>query len=352
MRALLISNPNSTSLTHHLMARLIPELMAAPGLDIEARYTAYAGHATEMCRGLTRDDVDVVICVGGDGTVNEAINGLLGDDPRHPDELPAVAVVPTGSANVLAGALGLPREPKLAAGVLAGLIAQGTHRDITLGRTAGQWFTVNTGMGVDADVITTMDDLRSEGVRANPIRYVPTVIGAWLRIRRNPPQITAVVDGEEFARDVPMLVVSNSNPWTFLGLLPVITNPGTRLDTGLGVWALTSLTGVRGLLAMLRLAGVVLFPWQSKSIEHRQMRLDDVTRIELSSPRPLKFQVDGEARGERTSVTVEAVPGALRMVAPEPDLDFANSSDPDVPWWRRVLDSLARRTKPLRHLAL
>ncbi|WP_448851409.1 diacylglycerol/lipid kinase family protein [Corynebacterium sp. 335C] len=352
MRALLISNPNSTSITHGLMARVVPELTATPGLDIEARYTAYAGHATEMCRGLTNEDVDVVICVGGDGTVNEVINGLLADGPRDLATLPHVAVIPTGSANVLAGALGLPREPRLAAGVLSDLIARGTTRDITLGRADGQWFTVNTGMGVDADVITTMDDLRADGVSANPVRYIPTVIGAWLRIRRNPPEITAVVDGEEFARDVPMLVVSNSNPWTFLGLLPVVTNPGTRLDTGLGVWALTSLTGVRGLLAMLRLAGVAPFPWQSKSIEHREMRLDDVSRIELSSPRDLKFQVDGEAEGERSSVTVEAAPGALRMVAPKADLDFANSSDPDVPWWRRLLDSVKRRVKAVSHLAM
>lgn len=352
MRALLITNPNSTSITHTLLARVVPELMATPDLDIVAKFTAYAGHATQMCAGLTRKDYDVIFCVGGDGTVNEVVNGLLADGPRDPGTLPSVAVIPTGSANVLAGALGLPRQPRLAARVVSDLLANGTSRTITLGRAGDRWFTVNTGMGMDADVISTMDELRSRGVSASPVRYLPTVVGAWLRLRRTPPKITAVVDGRTFARDVQILVVSNSNPWTFLGMLPVVTNPGTRLDTGLGVWALESLEGLRGLLAVLRLVGVTVVPWQSRALEHRQRGLDDVARIELSSSGDLHFQVDGEAEGKRRSVIVEAVPGALTMVAPEPDLDFANASDPDVSWWRRLRDSLQHRAKALSDLRM
>ena len=104
MRLLLIANPNSTSQTNELFRRIIPLVRSIDDSHLITKFTHYAGHAEDMTRGLSRDDYDVVIAVGGDGTVNEVVNGLLGkvgDGRRKASEVPALAVIPTGSANVL-----------------------------------------------------------------------------------------------------------------------------------------------------------------------------------------------------------------------------------------------------------
>ena len=76
VRGLLISNPNSTSITDSLVRTVVAELRAVPGLSLRAEFTAHPGHATAIATGLTRRDCDVVVCLGGDGTVNEVANGL------------------------------------------------------------------------------------------------------------------------------------------------------------------------------------------------------------------------------------------------------------------------------------
>ena len=82
----MISNPNSTSQTNALFRQIVPCLQAVEGLHLKVKFTHYPGHAEEMVRGMTRDDYDVIIAVGGDGTVNEVVNGLLGPaDEQRPD---------------------------------------------------------------------------------------------------------------------------------------------------------------------------------------------------------------------------------------------------------------------------
>ena len=85
---------------------------------------------------MTRDDYDVIIAVGGDGTVNEVVNGLLGPaDEQRPDpqSIPALAVIPTGSANVFVRALGFPNTPMEATHVLARMLDRDLRRTIYLG---------------------------------------------------------------------------------------------------------------------------------------------------------------------------------------------------------------------------
>lgn len=307
---------------------------------MKALFTAYPQHATELVRGLTRNDVDVIVCMGGDGTVNEVVNGLLDSDPftaASARELPEVAVIPTGSANVLAGSLRIPRNPYDAAWHVARILKTNERATISVGHAAGRCFVVNAGVGIDADVIATMDRLRSQGTKASVFRYMPEVIGAWRRLLSDPPQITAIIDGQTAGSDLPVALVSNTNPWTFLGDLPVVTNPDTSIGSGLGFFGITSMSGLTGIIAAANLGGAGLALRRIFRIKQREVRADDARSVELVSSEPLKFQLDGEYIDERSDLTITVKDSALRFVAHDPSLH-----QPDG------FEELAKRTLPYR----
>ena len=219
----MISNPNSTSQTNALFRQIVPCLQAVEGLRLKVQFTHHPGHAEEMVKGMTRDDYDVIIAVGGDGTVNEVVNGLLGPaDGQRPDphSIPALAVIPTGSANVFVRALGFPNTPVEATHVLARMLDRDLRRTIYLGTWNDRWFAVNAGFGLDADVLARVDRAREQGFSATPLRYLNVAIRAWSRARKNPPHIAVKAEsstGEQLRKDdVPLMFTSNTNPWTCL----------------------------------------------------------------------------------------------------------------------------------------
>ena len=132
---------------------------------------------------------------------------------------------------------------------LLGAIAEGRSRSVGLGRADERWFSFNAGLGWDADVIASMERARGRGHDATPTRYVATSIRRWSRARIDPPDLTVEIPGEEPVSGVRLALVSNTDPWTYLGPRPVRTNPGCSFDSGLGLFALHSL----GLPTVLRL---------------------------------------------------------------------------------------------------
>ncbi len=343
VRVLLISNPNSTSQNDRLFRRIIPLLRQVDGLRLTSRFTHRPGHAEEMCRGLTRDDVDLVLAVGGDGTVNEVVNGLLGPvGGDHPDPLllPAVAVIPTGSANVFARALGFPPDPVAATESLIDILNRDLRRLICLGTWNERWFAVNAGFGIDADVIAGVDRTRDLGFSATPLRYLQVAVRAWYRAGRRPPHIDveAVSSGGERVEltGVPLLLASNTNPWTFLGPLPVVTNPRNSFDQGLGLFGLTDIRGVRGVASVLHLVGFGHQRFYASWINRRVVQFDDAAAVTLTCPEPQRFQADGEYEGELLKVELASVPDALEVFAPEDAYPVRGRT------WRQVVRDLVR----------
>ena len=335
MHVLLIANPESTTQTQQLFRRVVPQLMDIEGVRLEARFTHYGGHAEEMVRGMTVDDFDVIIPAGGDGTVNEVINGLLGDaegDLPNLDRLPAVAVLPTGSANVFARALGYPTEHYAATQVLVELIRKKHTRTIALGTgkgnesknkegSAARWFAVNAGFGIDADVIARVERARSKGFAATPLLYLHVSLRAWIKAQIKPPQISVLArtaDGQEIhCEDIPMMLASNTNPWTFLGPLPVVTNPENSFDKGLGLFGLKNVRGFGGVAAMMHLIGVGHGRKLEKFLAQRTIAVDDVEKVTLTCASDQRFQVDGEYEGKPSEVSLASVPHALTVFAPK-----------------------------------
>lgn len=322
MRALLITNPNSTTLNPRTQREIIQRLLDVPDLHFTAQFTQYPKHAQEMVSGLRRSDYDLVIVLGGDGTVNEVFNGLLGEvgSQLPAAQLPRLLIIPTGSANVFVRALGFPQDPGEAAKIGAELLEKQVSKKIEAATWDKHWFVANAGVGIDANVVAAMEKVRASGKGATPLRYLAFGLRYWLQLRLQPPSIhfaaTNRAGHTQDYHDVPLFFVANTNPWTFLGPVPVITNPQNTLTRGLGVYALRSLAGISGILAMANLVGLGQSPQAQKRVAKRRIRVDDAAEVKVYCDTPLRFQVDGEYVGEITEMTFSSVPEAIEIYKP------------------------------------
>jgi diacylglycerol kinase family enzyme len=315
VRALLVVNPNATTTT--AAGRDVLAHALASELKLEVLVTRYRGHAAEATAQAVRDGVELLVAHGGDGTVNEVVNGMLqgtGGPALRPlgeraSPPPALAVVPGGSANVFARALGVPRDPVEATAQLLHALGAGRSRLVGLGRADDRWFTFNAGMGWDADVVAEVEQMRFRGLAATPLRYAMTGLRQYYRQCREPKPMTVEVPGMLAPTEVRVTFVSNTSTWTYLGPRAVHTNPGASFATGLGLFAMRSLdVGTVGhvLWEILRAGG------DPKG--RHVLRHDAVPLVRVSSQTPVALQLDGDHLGERSEVEFLSVPEALRVV--------------------------------------
>lgn len=321
VRALLVVNPNATTTT--VAARDVLAHALASELKLEVLETAHRGHAATAAEHAAQDGVELVVVHGGDGTVNEVVNGLLagtGGPLRDPADGPAVAVVPGGSANVFARTLGAPRDPLAAtAGILAAL-ETGRSTLVGLGRadcvdpraTAGplsRWFTFNAGMGWDAEVVAEVDRARALGREATPLRYAATALRQYLRERRRPRSLSVEIPGTGPVDDIAMAFICNTDTWTYLGSRAVRTNPGTSFGAGLGLFGLHDLRA-RTVAPALRQMLIDGGDPRGRDV----LRQDAVPLMTVRCTEPVALQVDGEHVGPRREVRFRSVSEALRVV--------------------------------------
>jgi len=316
VRALLIVNPRATSTTR--LRRDVIARALASAVELEVVQTRYRGHATKLAARARAEAYGLVLTLGGDGTVNEAVNGILGDagdlarDRLPADRLPALAALPGGSANVFTGSLGMPRDPVDAAGQILQALAEGRERTIGLGSADGRYFTFNSGLGLDAEVVRAMQGLRAHGRPVTPSLYVRLTLRQFYRqTDRRRPRLAIELDGHPAPDPVFLCIVSNTAPWTYLGSRAVHTSPQAGFDTGLDVFALRTLSSFGTFYAlgqMLRKGGR---PPHGRNI----LIFHDQASVTLRADRPVAFQIDGEYVGEREHVTFRSVPDALRVVA-------------------------------------
>lgn len=185
MRAVLIVNPNATSTTaagRDLLAHALESRV-----HLQVLHTDHRGHASELARRAADEGAAVIVVHGGDGTVSEVVNGLLGQ-PGHPTPgpLPAVAVVPGGSANVFARTLGISADPAQATNQVVDLLDEHRRehrrwRRIALGHCGERWFIFNAGMGLDGEVVAAMEAHRNKGKQVTAGRYVARSVLAFFR---------------------------------------------------------------------------------------------------------------------------------------------------------------------------
>ena len=319
MPALLIVNPHATATTQ-LRRDVITHALASQ-MDLEVVETRYRGHAGTLARKAASDGFQLVLTLGGDGTVNEAVHGLL--RARRPDTDPAFAPVPGGNANVFTRALGLPADPVDATGRILEALRAGRDRRVGLGcaspnpaspvpASPDRYFTFNAGMGLDAEVVRAIEGLRAHGRTLTPGLYLRTALRQFYGVTdRRHPALALEREGQSPIGDLFLGIISNTSPWTFLGRRPVNPSPGAGFDTGLDIFALQRMRTIGTLNALRQMFAERSEPPRGRHV----VSLHDQPAFTLRSDRPVALQVDGEYVGEHESVTFRAVPRALRVIA-------------------------------------
>ncbi|MEU8982086.1 diacylglycerol kinase family protein [Streptomyces sp. NPDC048309] len=320
MRALLVVNPAATTTSARTRDVLLHAL--ASEMKLEAVTTEYRGHARDLGRQAAEKGIDLVVALGGDGTVNEVVNGLLHEGP-DPERLPRLAVVPGGSTNVFARALGLPNDAVEATGALLDALREDRERAIGLGLAAGtpgtedeavpsRWFTFCAGLGFDAGVVGRVEQQRERGRRSTHALYLRQVVRQFLdEPHRRHGTITLERPGQDPVTDLVLSIICNTSPWTFLGNRPVYASPKASFDTGLDVLALSRMSTT----SVARYATQLLTSSPERGPHGKHVAsLHDLTDFTLHSKVPLPLQMDGDHLGLRTSVTFTGVRRALRVI--------------------------------------
>lgn len=322
MPALLIVNPHATATTQ-LRRDVITHALASQ-MPLEVVETRYRGHAGTLARKAASDGFQLILTLGGDGTVNEAVNGLL--HGLKPGTDPAFAPVPGGQANVFTRALGLPADPVDATGRIIEALRAGRDRRVGLGcatpdetspgappgASLPRYFTFNAGMGLDAETVRVIEGMREHGRTLTPGLYLRTALRQFYRVTdRRHPRLTLERDGQPPTGHLFLGIISNTSPWSYLGQRPVNPSPGASFDTGLDVFAMRRMRTMGTLNALRQMFAQRSEPPRGRDV----VSLHDQSAFTLRSDRPVALQVDGEYVGEHESVTFRAVPSALRVIA-------------------------------------
>jgi diacylglycerol kinase family enzyme len=303
-RMLIIVNPYATTVSdrlRHLVVYALQGRFEVDAVDTEAR-----GHATELCREAAHEGYDVVVAFGGDGTVNEAANGLLGSPTP-------LCCLPGGSANVFAKMLGIPGDVVDATEHLLAMADDWRPRKVDLGVVNGRYFTFASGLGLDASVVERVDS--NPHLKARLGAYYFTWVAVSTYMRRylvRPPRLVLEANGETL--EGVTAIVQNGSPFTYFQNRPIDIVDGAELDSG-------ALAG--GVLHRATLVSMPFIAWRAFSprarvAAHRQVSgLTDLNEMTVRSAdgRTLPLQVDGDYLGEVTEARYSIMPGALSVVS-------------------------------------
>jgi diacylglycerol kinase family enzyme len=308
MRAVLVVNPSATTTRVRTRDVLCRALSSETKLEIAE--TRHRGHAAALARRCADEGVDVLAVLGGDGTVNEVVNGMLRDG-QPADELPSLAVIPGGSTNVFARALGLPKDPVEATGAVLEALRTRSRRRIGVGKADSRYFTFCAGLGIDAEIVRAADARRSTGIRASNSMHTRTAFRYFFTAsdRRHPP-LAVTFPGQRSVRGLYCAFVQNTAPWTYAGNQQLNPCPDASFETGLDLFALRTMRTVAAADQLVRVLGKGRRPPGGRGA----LVLHDLDEFTVRARRLLPCQVDGEYLGEREQVNFRSVPQALDVV--------------------------------------
>jgi diacylglycerol kinase family enzyme len=301
---LIIVNPYAATVSDRLRQLVVYALRGR--FEVDAVDTEKRGHATEICREAAHEGYDVVVAFGGDGTVNEAANGLLGSETP-------LCCLPGGSANVFARMLGIPGELVDATEHLLAMADDWRPRKVDVGVVNGRCFTFNSGIGLDASVVERVDSRPDLKARLGPYFF------AWEAIRTiarryllRPARMNVQADGRSLSAVT--TIVQNGSPFTYFHDRPVEVAEGAALDSGLLAGAVLHRATPIGLSSL----GVRILSPRARVVRHRQVTgLQPLTELTVRSTdgRGLPLQADGDFLGEVAEARYSILPRALNVVA-------------------------------------
>lgn len=303
-RMLVIVNPYASTVSDRLKNLVVYALQGR--YEVEALDTEARDHATELCREAAREGYDVVVAFGGDGTVNEAANGLAGTDTP-------LTCLPGGSTNVLCRTLGIPDDVVDATEHLLRMADDFRPRRVDLGLVNDRYFTFASGVGLDASVVERVD--RHPHLKARYAKNYFTYAAITTFLRKylvHPPRLE--VETPKGSCRAVTVVVQNSDPYTYYGRRPLRVCEGAGLETGtISVSALRRATPLEMPTVIPR-----LFSSRAAVVQrHRQITgFAGIAEAKVTSLRgPAPVQVDGDYIGEFEEVTYRVAPKALAVVS-------------------------------------
>jgi diacylglycerol kinase family enzyme len=301
---LLIVNPKATTVSARLQHLVVYALRGR--YQVDAAETEGPNHATQLTREAL-GAYDLVVAFGGDGTVNEAANGLAGS------QVP-LAILPGGCTNVVCRMLGIPTDVVDATEHLLGLADGFEPRAIDLGRVNDRFFVSSGGVGLDADTTRWVDDHARAKSRAGPLFFGYRGLVSFEKYLRKPVRIAVEADGRRV--EGVSLVVQNSDPYTYFRSRPVRVCEGAKLDSGtLSMVVLKrarqrDLPGLAWRLLSSRQPSISEHPQAESFAGLRQARVvtPDGDAIQ---PMPFPIQVDGDYVGDYTQAAFTVKPRGL-----------------------------------------
>ena len=304
MKIVFIVNSAASSVTAR--TRVVIQKALSADHEVELAETVRRGHATRLAKGAAAAGADVVAVLGGDGTLNEAANGVVGTST-------ALAALPGGSTNVFARTLGLPDDPVHATAVILEALDAGSVRPVGLGSANGRYFLFHTGVGYDAAVVEQVE--RRGGLKrwAGHTLFAYAALDTWFRhYDRKKPHFEVQL-GSELIPDGYFTIVLNTDPYTYLGTAPFRVAPSATFDRPLTVVTLSS-------LGPIRLARLVMRTLRSDEgvRSGRGVHLHtDVEGLVINSQSPFPYQIDGDYLGDVTEIEFVWEPDVLRLVVPD-----------------------------------
>ncbi len=273
--------------------------------DVVLDETGRRGHAMRLAQSAARQGFDLVAVLGGDGTLNEAANGLAGSGT-------ALAALPGGSTNVFTRILGLPDDPLEAAGALLEALDDGGIARIGLGSVEGRYFLSHCGVGFDAAVVEQVERRGPWKRWAGHPLFVWSALDTWFRRvdRRRPPLRVVGADGAELASGF-FTIVLNANPYTFLGNRPIDVAPDLTLHEPLAALTIRRLD----LSTLASVGSAALRGGDLGSRPHVDLRRGLRSLVVESDP-ATPYQVDGDHLGSARRLRFAWVPGHLSLVMP------------------------------------
>ncbi len=301
---LLVVNPHAAAVTPRLRQIVLSALKGR--YEVQALDTQAPGDAIELCRRAAEEHCEVVVTLGGDGTVNEAANGLCGSNTP-------LSCLPGGSANVFGKIIGVPADPIDATERLLGLADAWSQRAVDVGVVNGRVFTFASGLGLDAGVVRRVDSNPHLKARFGPWYFSWATVQELMRRYLHAPPLMAVERDDGSVVQAVTTVLQNGPSFTFFGGRPIGLAPACELDSG---------TLSACVLHRARPSALASIAWRAFSpgravVDHRDVTglpgLSEL-RVRSTDGRSLPLEVDGDFVGEVLEAHYSVRAKALRLI--------------------------------------
>ncbi len=310
MRTLLVINHFATTTDDAICATVCASLCET--LDLTVVNTGARNEAIQIAKAARDQGYELVIGLGGDGTLNEIANGLLADGPNP--QGPILGAIPGGNANVFARNMGFENDAAKATNQLLAAVRNESFKTIGVGKIStenlSRWFLFNSGFGLDAAVLASMEARRESGKNASDATYVILALRElFARTDRKKPELSLVGESGEIYSDAHFALIINLAPWAYLGKRAVNPMPAAGHESALDAYAPTTMS-IPAIWSLVRgaMKGI------SALDDERVITLADQKQIQISANRPLWIQVDGDVISKARELTALHIPNALRVI--------------------------------------